>query len=233
MDCLNSAHTVPNGATDCSENLEMDTTTFYPHEKVYKEIKSAHSIAGEKSLEEKIASRPNNDDFYYGINARKNAEALKQKMDITEVNKIYEEIKLTDPVASDNELLFRLKQLCDDEDLLWQKVYNDLKLAMPDCDENKIRQMATHKIIELDATANFAKNRQKSHADREAFLNKSEKLAEPVADEKREHHIGSYIRKEGNDKIIQKSRDDTQKPEVFNDISPWQSSSFSAYEVVQ
>jgi hypothetical protein len=229
MDCLNSAHTVPNGATDCSENLEMDTTTFYPHEKVYKEIKSAHSIAGEKSLEEKIASRPNNDDFYYGINARKNAEALKQKMDITEVNKIYEEIKLTDPLASDNELLFRLKQLCHDKDLLWQKVYNDLKLAMPDCDENKIRQMATHKIIELDATANFAKNHPKSHADREAFFNKSKKLAEPVADEKREHHVSSYIGKEEIQKILQKSRDDTPKPEEFNDIAPWQSSSFSVY----
>jgi hypothetical protein len=233
MDCLNSAHTVPNGATDCSENLEMDTTTFYPHEKVYKEIKSAHSIAGEKSLEEKIASRPNNDDFYYGINARKNAEALKQKMDITEVNKIYEEIKLTDPLASDNELLFRLKQLCHDKDLLWQKVYNDLKLAMPDCDENKIRQMATHKIIELDATANFAKNHPKSNADREAFFNKSEKLAEPVAGETREHHVSNYIGKEEYEKIIQKSRDDTQKPEVFNDIRPWQSSSFSEYQVVQ
>jgi hypothetical protein len=55
------------------------------------------------------------------------------------------------------------------------------------------------------------------------------KLADPVAGETREHHIGSYIRKEGNDKIIQKSRDDTQKPEEFNDMAPWQSSSFSVY----
>lgn len=231
VDCLTSDHPVPNGATDCSENPEMDTTSFYPHEKVYKEIKSAHSIDGEKSLEEKIASRPNNDDFHTrtSIDARKNAEALEPKMDITRLNKIYEEIKLTDPVASDNELLRRLKQKCDDEDLLLQKVYNDLKLAMPDGDENKIRQMATHKIIEINATANFAKNHPKSHADREAFFNKSKKLAEPVADEKREHHVSSYIGKEEIQKIFQKSRDDTPKPEEFNDVAPWQSSSFAAF----
>jgi hypothetical protein len=133
QDSLTSGHPVPNGATDCSENSEMDTTSLYPYKKVYEEIKSADSVAGEKSPEEKIASRLNNDDFYYktSIDAGKNAEALKPKMDITEVNRIYS--------------------------------------------------------------------------------------------------IGSYIRKEGNDKIIQKSRDDTPKPEEFNTSTPWQSSSFSAF----
>ena len=102
-------------------------------------------------------------------------------------------------------------------------------LAMPDCDENKIRQMATHKIIELDATANFAKNRQKSHADREAFFNKSEKLAEPVASEYSQYPISHYIRQEAVDKIIKKSMDETPKPDQFNDIAPWRSSYFSVY----
>ena len=202
------------------------------------------------TISKKIASRLNNDDFYHstGINERKNAEALKPKMDITEVNKIYEEIKLADPVASEDQLLFR----------------------------NKIREMATHKITEIDATASFAKNYPKSHSDREAFFNKSEKLPEPIAGEKHEHHVSSYIGKEAYEKIIQKSRDDTPKPEEFtplniyngtpggrlnrdlratlpinelkgnplsegcpilnlhrcNDCSPWNSSSFSAYQAV-
>jgi hypothetical protein len=35
--------------------------------------------------------------------------------------------------------------------------------------------------------------------------------------------------KEEYEKIIQKSRDDTPKPDQFNDVAPWQSSSFSAF----
>jgi hypothetical protein len=134
QDCLTSDPPLQNGATD---------TIFYPHKKVYEEIKLADSLNAEKSLEEKIASRLNNDDFYH--------------------------------------------------------------------------------------STSFAKDYPKSHSDREAFFNKSEKLAEPIAGEKHEHHISSYIGKEEVEKIVQKSRDDTPKPEEFNDAVPWQSSSFSAF----
>ena len=101
---------------------------------------------------------------------------------------------------------------------------------MPDGHENKIRQMATNKIIDITTRSNWAKDNPNAHSDTEAFFHRSEEF---------QNHAQNII---SFGKLMQENPElariikppeldnDSSKPDHFNDISPWESSSFSAYQ---
>ena len=256
---LNSDTPLQNGVTEYSYETKIDNEPeidITRWNKIADELKIANPAASKTAIQDMTQIKydnPNanvkaNNDWSprpdIPINLSK-TDSNAPKMDITELNKIYEEIKLSDPVASNDELLLMLKQKCDDKDLLLQKVYNDLKLAMPDGDENKIRQMATHKITDINARSNWAKDNPKAHSDREEFYKtsaKSKSESDNISEEDltklqyRSQYIMRYHKFADENPELART---IKPPELDNDLSkpaqymkPWESSSFSAYQAV-
>ena len=244
---LSSDTPLQNGVTEYSYETKIDNEPeidITRWNKIADELKIANPYASKTAIQDMTQIKYDNPNANVKANndwglrpdipinlSKTNSTA--QKMDITELNKIYEEIKLSDPVASENELLIRLNQKCDNPDLLWQKVYNDFKIAMPNMGEYNIRQMATNKITDINARSNWAKDNPNAHSDTEAFFNRSEEFQNHA------QNVMSFGKLANeNPELARKIKPpyiclDSSKPEEFNDISPWSSSSFSSCELVQ